>query len=56
MGAATAIRSANPNTAIRSRRQNQMIAIATPSIPPWKDIPPPQTARISHGAARKRPG
>ena len=49
IGATMAMRSANPSSGMPLRRQNTMIAIATPSMPPWKLMPPSQTARISAG-------
>jgi hypothetical protein len=56
IGATTAIRSANPSSAIPLRRQNMMIATATPSMPPWKLMPPSQTARIIDGCAKYTAG
>ena len=33
-------------------RQNSKAAMTTPANPPWKDMPPCQTIRISKGLAR----
>ena len=49
IGADVAMRSANPSSGMLFRRQNTMMAMATPSMPPWKLMPPSQTARICRG-------
>ena len=50
IGTHTAIRSAKPSSGMRWRRQNRSAcATATPSTPPWKLMPPCQTAKICSG-------
>ena len=52
IGTTAVVRSAKVRISSPCRRANRMMARITPAAPPWKLMPPCQTARISSGFMR----